>query len=133
VKEAEAKAIQDASGASSIGDFVDLREDHVLQITKLVNSSLIFRKKNLMVGVVTTSKLQALAWWLRDQFRRGKRDIDASAWNIGKCRECMQLMDLEKETKLQSEVSKNLHPGRFYKVSNGRNGCWVLRTTSLRC
>jgi hypothetical protein len=59
VMEKEAVAISTFSGALTMTDLADLKNEHILQISKSVQVAL--KKKKPVIGMVTKRKVQALA------------------------------------------------------------------------
>jgi hypothetical protein len=45
--------------------------------------------------------------------RRGIQSVHRADWTEDKCRHCMQLVDLEKDTKMSGETTKTLSPGKI--------------------
>jgi hypothetical protein len=69
-------------------------------------------RHDIVIGMVTTWKIQALAWWVSDKIRRGTwQSTDLGEWTADLCRESIKKMDLEKEEG-NVETSKLLHPGK---------------------
>jgi ribosomal protein S13 len=119
----EAEVIAEVAGVRRLKDLADLKAEHISQIAKTVSTARRYRAKDIVIGLVTMRKVEALAWFVRDAIRRGKVP-EANMWNVDKCRECMQLMDLEKDQ--SGDLTKGTHPGEL-KITK-----WVSWVLSLK-
>ena len=127
VDEQEAEAIVTCSGVASCVDLADLKEEHFAQIARTANAVSRYRDLDVVIGVVSTRKVQALAWWFRDAIRRGKKSVESAGWTDLRCQLSIRAMDMEKDTKVNSELTKTLHPG---KVQGGKE--WVQWSLSFK-
>lgn len=127
VDDQEAEAIVACSGVATCSDLADLKEEHFAQIARTANAVSRYREMDVVIGVVSTRKVQALAWWFRDAIRRGNKSVDSSAWTDARCQLSIRAMDMEKDTKVSSELTKTLHPG---KIQGGKE--WVQWSLSFK-
>lgn len=127
VDENEAEAVVACSGVATCIDLADLKEEHFAQIARTANAVSRYREMDVVIGVVSTRKVQALAWWFRDAIRRGKRMVNSADWDDARCQLSIRAMDMEKDTKVSSELMKTLHPG---KIQGGKE--WVQWSLSFK-